>query len=298
MIKAADLIQFFRQALAELWGYIWGQWGKTWTEADQRTKVNYMVKNYGENWKTSSAAKDNKYYMSALYGAKWIGHKVADCSGLFRKAFDALGAAIAHSSNLIWEGHCSSRGELKNGARTDGQPLKPGTAVFVHPAGKNRTHIGLYVGNGEVIEASGTKAGVIQSKITDKKWVEWGELKKVIYEGGGDQPTPDTKPTIKKGDRGAYVTLAQTKLINKGYQLPKYGADGKFGEETEEAVKRFQNDAGLTPDGVIGETTWDALEKETPAAVMYIVSIPHCTKYKAEALVAQYSGAYMTEERG
>ena len=42
----------------------------------------------------------------------------------------------------------------------------------------------------------------------------------------------------------------------------------------------------------------DALEKETPTTILYTVSIPHLTLYKAEALIAQYSGSYMTEERG
>ena len=38
------------------------------------------------------------------------------------------------------------------GKRTDGQPLKPGTAVFL-TKGSDRHHVGLYVGDGKVIEA-------------------------------------------------------------------------------------------------------------------------------------------------
>lgn len=297
MIRATDLIRLFKQALDEGWGYIWGQWGATWTQAKQNQKVNYMVANYGSGWKTSAAAKENNYYYSALYGSRWIGKRVADCSGLFRRAFDQLGGAISHSSNRIWEGYCAKQGKLQNGARTDGLILKPGTAVFVHPAGKNRTHIGLYIGDGLVIEASGTQTGVIRSSVTHKKWVEWGELKNVSYEGG-DEPMPDYKPILRKGDKGSFVTLAQTMLHNKGYDLGKYGVDGSFGSATEEAVKRFQRDAGLQPqDGIIGPATWEALEKQTPVTTLYTVSIPHLTVAQADALIAQYAGASKIEER-
>ena len=148
-----------------------------------------------------------------------------------------------------------------------------------------------------VIEASDTQSGVITSPVTKAKWVEWGELKAVDYEGG-DEPLPVQKPILRKGDRGEYVTLAQTQLIQKGYDCGKWGADGVFGAATEEAVKRFQMDAGLTADGVIGKTTWEALEKPQPVTILYTVHIPHLTKYKAEALVNQYPGASMTEERG
>jgi len=37
-----------------------------------------------------------------------------------------------------------------------------------------------------VIEASGTKVGVITTKITNTKWCEWGELKGVIFSSIGD----------------------------------------------------------------------------------------------------------------
>lgn len=35
MIEAAALMDKFRQALHEGWGYIWGQSGATWTQAKQ-----------------------------------------------------------------------------------------------------------------------------------------------------------------------------------------------------------------------------------------------------------------------
>jgi hypothetical protein len=45
-------------------------------------------------------------------------------------------------------------------------------------------------------------------------------------------------------------------LIALGYDLGKTGADGNFGTETRSAVRAFQSDNELTPDGVAGPNTW------------------------------------------
>ena len=69
-----------------------------------------------------------------------------------------------------------------------------------------------------------------------------------------------TYSLIKRGSTGNLVRIAQQKLIEKGYRLPKYGVDGIFGAETEEAVKQFQRDLHLQDiDGIIGKFTWQAL---------------------------------------
>ena len=66
--------------------------------------------------------------------------------------------------------------------------------------------------------------------------------------------SPDT---IKKGSKGAGVRLAQTILKNSGYPPWDPGPiDGDFGPQTELAVTNFQNDIGLTADGIVGPKTW------------------------------------------
>lgn len=159
MIKASDLISKFQYALDNDWGYIWGKSGQVWTQRDQANSSREMT---------------------VKYGSKWIGHIVSDCSGLFRWAYKQLGSDISHGSNLIYDGHCKAKGKLSGGRRTDGQELKPGTAVFTGTDG-DHGHIGLYIGGGEVIEAAGTQQGVIKSKVTASKWTYWGELKTVDY---------------------------------------------------------------------------------------------------------------------
>jgi len=53
----------------------------------------------------------------------------------------------------------------------------------------------LYIGNGTVIEASGTQAGVITTKITNTKWCEWGELKGVVFTSTTTTTTTTTPST-------------------------------------------------------------------------------------------------------
>ena len=66
-------------------------------------------------------------------------------------------------------------------------------------------------------------------------------------------------PTLRKGDKGSDVANLQKLLMQAGYALPKYGADGDFGDECLNAVKAFQRDKKLTVDGIVGAKTWAAL---------------------------------------
>lgn len=69
---------------------------------------------------------------------------------------------------------------------------------------------------------------------------------------------------LNLGDKGASVKALQNKLMSLGYNLPKYGADGSFGKETDLAVKQFQKDHNLTADGIVGPATSKALGTATP----------------------------------
>ena len=189
-ITTVDLIAKFQYAYNSKWGYILGQWHIVWTQELQNAKVSYIKNKYGANWKNSDNAKKDKYYYAALYGAKWIGHEVTDCSGLFYWAFKELGGYMYHGSNTMWDKYCTAQGKLSAGKRTDGKELKPGTAVFTLKNGSDRSHVGLYIGNDKVIEASGTQAGVVMTEVSNKKWNEWGELTGVIYSDGNSTPTP------------------------------------------------------------------------------------------------------------
>ena len=304
MISTEALIAKFQFALDNDWGYIWGAAGIVWTAAKQQQKIDYMISKYGASWKNSEAAKKDNYYSAAANGEKWIGHTVADCSGLFAWAFKILGGYMYHGSNTMWDKYCTAKGELKKGKRDDGKELKPGTAIFTHST-ERRGHVGLYIGDGWVIEASGTINGVIRSKITISKWKEWGELKGVKYENAPadiiTEPAEDkvtqTYGTLKKGAKGPVVKYAQQLLMNHGFSLPKYGSDGDFGNETVSAVKAFQAANGLSQDGIIGKNTWAKLLENKPAEKpkKYKVIVRDLDKTVAEEITARYGGEMIAE---
>lgn len=68
-----------------------------------------------------------------------------------------------------------------------------------------------------------------------------------------------TTVLLKKGSNSEQVRQLQQKLYTIGYEPGT--ADGIFGNKTEQAVKSFQSDAGLSKDGIVGSATRTALDK-------------------------------------
>lgn len=62
------------------------------------------------------------------------------------------------------------------------------------------------------------------------------------------------EPLLKKGSTGQAVRELQVALNALGYNTG--AVDGQFGPQTESAVKSFQQDRGLTADGIVGPITW------------------------------------------
>ncbi|MEG1527885.1 MAG: spore cortex-lytic enzyme [Clostridia bacterium] len=70
-------------------------------------------------------------------------------------------------------------------------------------------------------------------------------------------PQQVSAEVYKYGSRGTTVKTIQTKLKNWGYLAGS--ADGVFGYKTATAVKNFQKKNYLTPDGIAGRATLNAL---------------------------------------
>lgn len=241
-INVNKLIQLFKQALNEHWGYIWGAAGETWTQEKQNAATREMTVKYGQ---------------------QWVGQRVADCSGLFSWAFKQLGGYMYHGSNTMWSKYCTAKGSLSKGKRSDGKTLKPGTAVFKCKNVTDYYHVGLYIGDGIVIEAQGTSTGVVTSNVS--KWTHWGELRGVSYDD--NNIVNDTVAYTELGQRtlkytspntyGEDVKQLQNKLNALGYSCGK--ADGYFGVKTKNALIKLQMEYGLSTDGVLNDVTLKAL---------------------------------------
>lgn len=68
------------------------------------------------------------------------------------------------------------------------------------------------------------------------------------------------EPVLRSGSQGDWVYYLQQLLGQAGYD--PNGVDGDFGPGTLAALQAFQQDYGLTVDGVAGPATWAALTGE------------------------------------
>ena len=97
-----------------------------------------------------------------------------------------------------------------------------------------------------------------------------------------------SRTILKRGMKGEDVRRLQLRLMELGYGLPRYGADGEYGAETAAAVKAFQADRKLAADGVAGEMTLAALYAGMENT--YTVVLRGVPEAKAIALISLYDG--------
>ncbi|WP_292390302.1 peptidoglycan-binding protein [Methanosarcina sp. UBA5] len=72
----------------------------------------------------------------------------------------------------------------------------------------------------------------------------------------------DKERILQRGDSGSAVKKVQQALIILGFPVPGVGANGIFGDETELAVRSYQESRGLKVDGVVGSETIGSLDNE------------------------------------
>lgn len=101
----------------------------------------------------------------------------------------------------------------------------------------------------------------------------------------------------KRGSKGSKVTEIQKRLLELGYKLPKYGADGDYGTETEKAVKQFQKDNGLEVDGECGKLTLAALDSAIQKEKKYSVVVKGLIERDAVIAIAALGNVGFAAEK-
>ena len=91
---------------------------------------------------------------------------------------------------------------------------------------------------------------------------------------------------IKNGSRGPLVSFLQLTL--KNLNLYSGEIDGIFGPNTVRAVRNFQTNNNLVPDGIVGDTTWNSLlvYMEVPTTIPYTYDI---LKLNISSILSKYN---------
>ena len=163
--NADDLVQYAIHAYQEHWGYVWGTFGLVLTESLFEAKL--------------------AQYPDALAGnadfirQTWVGGRTTDCVGLIKGYgwLDAETEEIVYNTNGMPD---ISANEMYHSATASGPidtiPETPGLAVW------HEGHIGVYIGNGEVVEAMGTRYGVVKTKLEGARWTHWLKIPYISYD--------------------------------------------------------------------------------------------------------------------
>jgi len=213
-------------------GYVYGGQGQICTMA----MINTLMARYGRD----------HYYFKGYSAEKWIGKPSFDCSGFVSWGRYMLGLNPGHKSY-------SANGYYTMTTRISKLQLLAGDLCFIVNSDGHATHVGVYMGNGYVVQAASTKSGVIKTKL-GTGWSGYGRLKDLVQ--------VVVKPTveyteIKFGANGPEVYQMQKALALLNYNPGPL--DGVFGPLTLTAVRAFQKGNQLYVDGRPGQQTLSVL---------------------------------------
>lgn len=168
------LVEWAKQAQENGWGYVYGTYGNVLTEEllqDRADMFGEQVTGYED-----------------FIRQNWMGKRTADCVGLIKGYgwYDSASSKIVVGSNGMADVSANGMFEATTVKGTiDTIPETPGLAVW------QDGHIGIYIGNGEVIEAIGTEQGVVKTTLPGN-WTHWLEIPYISYPMAEE---PTTEPT-------------------------------------------------------------------------------------------------------
>ncbi len=223
--------------------------------------VKLAARHVGEEYVLGAVAPKNNAHWKGPWDcaefASWLVFQVAGkLYGCNRNSGDP---ARADAWTGFWARDARAKGKkisIEQAART------PGAAVLRVPKGKVAGHIAICDGMGGTVEAYDSKHGVIQAKVSGRRWdmgilvpgiwykeaaavVEVKPPQRVIYRL---RKPPMSGPPVKE---------IQRKLKKAGFHPGPL--DGKYGPKTQAAVVALQVSRGLVADGEVGPQTAKAL---------------------------------------
>ena len=275
------------------WPYVFGAWGAECTVSERKKRYSYNPSYTSIKSSCQVLRADNP--KSNCTNCKWFPYmkrtRCFDCRGFTDWVLKQYGF------DLVGEGATSQWDTKSNwcakGTVEEGIPQGVLVNLFIRKDNK-MSHTGFYY-NGDTCECSNNVQ--YRSPMKPNRWTHWAVAACFSSEMGEKEPNEDdgakneetSFSVIKRGQKGQKVKELQQLLMSLGYKLPKFGADGDFGSETEKAVKQFQRDWDLPETGVVDQITMDRM-KSVPKPKQYMVTITGLSKSDAEDLCKKYNG--------
>ena len=151
-------------------GYVWGTFGQVLTEKLLQQKLKQYPSGVGN-------------YIDFIRKT-WLNKRTCDCIGLIKSClwFDGKDYKYNAAQDISAD---MSFNRAKEKGTMETMPEIPGICVW------KKGHIGVYIGNGWVIEAAGTKRGVVKTPLEGRgstAWTHW--LKHPFIQYVEVKPTP------------------------------------------------------------------------------------------------------------
>ena len=162
--NATDLVTYAVHAWESGWGYVWGTYGNVLTESLLAYKVSQYPDGVGNH--------------ENFIRAHWLGGRTTDCVGLI-KGYSWLSPetmTIDYGTHGMPDiGATQMYYTARESGPISTMPDIPGLAVW------HEGHIGVYIGGGQVIEAMGTKNGVVKTELAKRNWTHWLKIPYINY---------------------------------------------------------------------------------------------------------------------
>lgn len=194
-----------------------------------------------------------------------------DCSSLVISAYEQAGvpvkeAGATYTANMRRAFEQCGFKSIKYGS---GTVLVKGDVLL-----NEKHHAAMYIGNGQIVQASIAETGKIYGKEGDQTTKEievrnvyrygWDYILRYEEKESEDIIVNVELKQIQFGAKCTEVGTLQT-LLNalgfKGRNGRTLTMDHDFGQNVDCAVRLFQKSVDLTPDGIVGPKTWDRLLK-------------------------------------
>lgn len=215
--KVKEFLAYLESHIGD--AYVWGAQGE---RVDNRADLEKWVR------RKETSRREADRALAYIKKATKTPLYAFDCSGLIIHWLRDIKGLIDGDTNAqgLYR-QCKQQGKLA------AWQMQAGDFVFRYSFAKGKmAHVGVYVGNGMVIEAQGRDAGVVMRHLSYGGWT---------HQGRHPALAEDTAPTVFRLTspmmRGENVKLMQAALNACGYDCGK--ADGICGKATMAAVRAF-----------------------------------------------------------